>query len=215
MVAGTNWRRINAQLGGDLPSHVSDDENDEGGWEDEGGVDGDWISTPIKIKVPFHKRTLHPGKEEFTAGTLRHRRLVSVIREKILSPSSHPHLHFEPYELYWQPNETSEPVRVHGELYSSKAFIDAHQKLQDAPGEPGCNLPKVVVGLMFGSDATHLTAFSDSKLSPVYLAFGNESKDRRSRPSCKAFEHIAYFETVSIFLLFGGYWQLSCYLIAS
>ena len=145
---------------------------------------------------------------------LRHCKLTSVIREKISSPSSHPHLHFELYELYWQPNEKSEPVRVHGELYSSETFIEAHQKLQDTPGEPGCELPKVIVGLMFASDATHLTVFSDAKLSPVYLGFGNESKDRRSKLSCQAFEHLAYFETVSISSLVSSYGLLKYSLIA-
>jgi Plavaka transposase len=193
-VAGTNWRRIDAQLGG-----TRGDNNDGGdGWEDEddGNVSG-WVETPIKIKVPFHRNTLQPGQEEFVAGKLHHRKLVSVIREKILRPSSHPHLHFEPYKLFWQPNSSAEPVRVHGELYTSDAFIDAHNDLQESPGEPGCDLPRVIVGLMFASDGTNLMDFSNAKLWPVYLAFGNESKDRRSKPSCHAFEHVAYFETVS------------------
>jgi len=187
-VAKTNWRHINAQLSGDL--------RDEDGWEDE-QADGDWIETPIKIKVPFHSRTLCPGQEEFEVGKLHHRKLVSVIREKISRPSSHPHHHFEPYELYWQPKEAAERVRVHGELYSSEAFIDAHHNLQASPREPGCQLPRVVAGLMFASDGTQLTAFSNAKLWPLYLAIGNESKYRRSKPSCQAFEHLAYFETVS------------------
>jgi hypothetical protein len=187
-VARANWRHVNEQLGGESRG--------EDGWEDE-QVDRDWIETLIKIKVPFHKRTLRPGHEEFEVGKLYHRKLVSVIREKISRPSSYPHLHLEPYELYWQPNETSERVRVHGELYSSEAFIDTHRDLQDSPGEPGCQLPRVIVGLMFASDGTQLTAFSNAKLWPLYLAFGNESKYRRSKPSCQAFEHVAYFETVS------------------
>jgi hypothetical protein len=194
-VARANWRHINAQLSGE--SRNEDD------WEDE-QVDGSWIETPIKIKVPFHKRTLHPGNEEFEVGKLYHRKLVSVIREKISRLSSYPHLHLEPYELYWQPNETSERVRVHGELYSSEAFIDAHRSLQDSPGEPGCQLPRVVVGLMFASDGTHLTAFSNAKLWPLYLALGNESKYRRSKPSCQAFEHVAYLETVSTLSLYAN-----------
>ena len=98
--------------------------------------------------------------------------------------------------MFWQPNEHIEPVRVHGELYTSEAFLETHRQLQESPGEPGCDLQRVVVGLMFASDGTHLTAFSDNKLWPVYLAIGNESKYRRSKPSCEAFEHIAYFETV-------------------
>ena len=193
-VAGLNWQSIDAQLSGD---RRVDSLDDEGSWQDE-LVDGDWVKTPIKIKVPFHKRMLHPGEKVFDAGNLHHRKLVSVIREKITRASSHPHLHFEPYELYWQPKECSEPVRVHGELYTSEAFIEAHHELQSATREPGCDLARVVVGLMFASDGTHLANFSNAKLSPVYLGIGNESKDRRSKPSCQAFEHIAYFETVSI-----------------
>jgi hypothetical protein len=212
-VARTNWGRINARLGGDIRDDSSKGEKievGEDGWVDE-QVDGDWIETPIKIKVPFHKRALHPGQEEFEAGKLYHRKLVSVIREKILRSSSYPHLHLEPYELYWQPNEAPNPVRVHGELYSSRAFVEAHHDIQDLPGEPGCELPRVVVGLMFASDGTQLTAFSDAKLWPVYLAVGNESKDRRSKPTCQAFEHIAYFETVSIVLPSSCYRTFKCY----
>jgi Plavaka transposase len=197
-VAGLNWHSIDAQLSGDRPF---DSLNGEGSWQDE-RADGDWVRTPITIKVPFHKRMLHPGEKVFDAGILHHRKLVSVIRERITSTSTHPHLHFEPYGLYWQPKESSEPVRVHGELYTSEAFIEAHHELQSATREPGCDLARVVVGLMFASDGTQLANFSNAKLSPVYLGFGNESKDRRSKPSCQAFEHIAYFETVSMVFFF-------------
>jgi hypothetical protein len=188
-VAQTKWKRINSQLVGDLRDEID-------GWEDE-RVGGDWIETPIKIQVPFQKRSEHPGQQVFNAGKLCHRKLVSVIREKILRPSGHPHHHLEPYELYWQPNQVSQPVRVHGELYSSDAFIQAHRDLQNSPREPGCELPRVIVALMFASDGTELTTFSSAKLWPVYLATGNESKYRRSKPSCQAFEHVAYFQQVS------------------
>jgi hypothetical protein len=195
-VARTNWKRIDKQLGGDLLVNGSSSDGPEGVLEDLDATSG-WHDTPIKIKVPFHRRTEHPGQKVFEVGRLRHRKLTSVIREKISRPSCHPHFHFEPYELYWQPNEGSDPVRVHGELYSSDEYLRAHHELQESPGEPGCDLPRVIVGLMFSSDGTQLTAFSNAKLWPVYLVFGNESKERRSKPSCHAFEHIAYFESVS------------------
>jgi len=193
-VAGNNWRLIDAQLSGER-SEGSNKDND---WEDEqvGPPEG-WIKTPIKIKVPFHKKMKHPGQKEFDAGILHHRKLMSVIRERITRPSVYPHLHFEPYELFWQPNAAAEPIRVHGELYTSEAFIEAHNKLQEQAPEPGCNLPRVVLGLMFASDGTQLTSFSTASLWPVYLTIGNESKYRRSKPSCQAFEHIAYLETAS------------------
>ena len=87
------------------------------------------------------------------------------------------------------------PSRLPGS-YTLEAFFEAHHALQDSPGEPGCELPRVVLGLKFASDSTRLTAFSNAKLCPVYLVIGNESKDRCSMPSCQAFEHIAYLEEV-------------------
>jgi hypothetical protein len=116
---------------------------------------------------------------------------MSVIREKITRPSTHPRLHFEPYEYFWQPNNTTESVRVYGELYTLEAFFEAHHVLQDSPREPGCELPRVILGLKLASDGTRLTTFSSAKLCPVYLGIGNESKDRN-----QAFEHVAYLEEV-------------------
>ena len=194
-VAGNNWRLIDAQLSGERSGGL----NKEDDWEDEVSqpeLEG-WIKTPIKIKVPFHRLMKNPGQKEFDAGILHHRKLMSVIRERITRPSVYTHLHFEPYELFWQPNVAAEPIRVHGELYTSEAFIEAHNSLQEQAPEPGCNLPRVVLGLMFASDGTQLTSFSTAKLWPVYLTMGNESKYRRSKPSSQAFEHIAYLETAS------------------
>jgi len=106
--------------------------------------------------------------------------------------------HFEPHELLWQRNKDTDPVRVQGELYTSPAFIDAHRKLQDSPREPGCDLPRVVIALMFWSDATQLTSFGNAKLWPLYMYFGNDSKYGRCKPSCHLCEHVAYFQTVSL-----------------
>lgn len=192
-VSDVNWRMIDAHLGGNPKSGDVDD-----GWEDERASDGDWTQTPIRIKVPFHSRMKHPGQEEFEAGKLYHRSLVSIIRDKVSGLDFH-HLHLEPYELYWQPGEEdSQPVKVHGELYSSTAFVEAHRTLQDSPPEPGCDLPRFIIAMMFASDGMELTSFSDAKLWPLYLGLGNNSKYRRSKPSCHAFEHVAYFETVSL-----------------
>ena len=47
----------------------------------------------------------------------------------------HPSSHFKPYELFWQPTEASKPVKAHGELYTSEAFIEAHHDLQESPEE--------------------------------------------------------------------------------
>jgi hypothetical protein len=142
------------------------------------------------------------GLRNYVVDDFYHRSLVGVIREKLSGLGNCHHFHFEPYELSWQPVKGGERVQVHGELYTSTAFINAHKEVQDMPGEPGCNLPRVVVALMFWSDVTHLTSFGNAKLWPLYMFFGNESKYARCKPSCHLCEHIAYFQTVGLSALF-------------
>src|SRR6202043_1749677 len=134
---------------------------------------------------------LECGPKEFIVAGFYHRSIVSVVRERICSPAHHNSFHYEPYDLKWQPANSSVPVSVHGELYTSTAFIQAHTDLQNSPPEPNCNLPRVIVALMFASDATHLTSFGDVKLWPLYLYFGNESKYRRCKPSQNLCCHVA------------------------
>ena len=138
-----------------------------------------------------------PGSKKFQVKPgFVHRNLLSVIKEKIQDPDHFGRFHTEPYELLFQPDETQPPSRVYGELYTSDAFIKAHQEIQDGPGEQG--LERVVVALMFASDATQLTKFSNAKLWPLYLAFGNDSKYLRTKPSSGLMAPVAFFEQVKL-----------------
>ena len=139
-----NWPLIDAQLSGER----CEGWNKEDDWKDNGG----WIKTPITINVSFSKRMLHPGQKAFNTGVFHHHKLMSIIRERITQPSIHPHLHFKPYKLFWQQNDATELIQVYSELYTSDAFIEAHNKLQDSLPELGCDLPRVVLSLMFASD---------------------------------------------------------------
>jgi Plavaka transposase len=186
-VRAMQWDKINAQLA------IND--WDKGEWVDE---DAGWTSVPVTISVPFHRFTDNPGIKDYAVSDFHYRPLVSVIKEKLAKQSDHPHFHYEPYELLWRPPGNGNEVRVHGELYTSPAFIDAHNELQNSPCETGCDLPRVIVALMFWSDATHLTTFGNTTLWPLYMFFGNESKYRRCKPSCNLCEHVAYFEKVSV-----------------
>jgi hypothetical protein len=188
-VRDTQWDQINKELATD----------EEGEWLDE---DASWTRTPVTISVPYQPRRGVPsepeaGPQNYIVGDFYHRNLVEIIREK-LSGSDFHLFHLEPHELLWQMPDRPEPIRVQGELYTSPAFIDANRELQDAPGEPGCDLPRVVIALMFWSDATHLTAFGNAKLHLLYMFFGNESKYRRCKPSCHLCEHVAYFQSVRL-----------------
>lgn len=197
-VQHTKWGKIdnilarnNFDMSGD---GFTSTDNDLEEWMDE---DAGWQKTPITISVPFHHRWKRPGPQDFLVGDLYHRSFVSVIREKLANKQENQHFHYEPFVLLWKPvaNHIAE-IRVHGELYTSPVFVEAHRELQDSPKEPGCDLPRAIVAMMFWSDATHLTSFGNTKLWPSYLFFGNESKYHRCKPTCNLCSHVAYFQTV-------------------
>jgi hypothetical protein len=193
-VRDTQWAKINAKLASDDFNAVAAAEKDDNAeWVD---VDIGWKQTPIRISVPFHSKAGSPGPKDYAVGDLYHRSLVDVIREKLSNPRDDEHFHYEPFDLFWKQTKHSDKIRVHGELYTSSAFIKAHREVQGLPGEPGCDLPRVVVAMMFSSDATHLTSFGNAKLWPSYLYFGNESKYRRCKPTCHLCNHVAYFQAV-------------------
>ena len=153
-----------------------------------------WEEAPVTISVPLHKKAADPCPSfEYPAASMWHRKILSALRTKVTDPVGFANFHMVPYKFMWKRRRT---VRLHGEVYTSPAFIEAHEKLQGSEPEPGCQLQRVVAALMFASDATLLTDFGHEKLWPLYLAFGNESKYRCSETSSRAFEHIAYFESV-------------------
>jgi hypothetical protein len=184
-ILNTNWKRIDGILGKN--SSVIDE------WQDE---DGGWTKSQVSIAVPFHRFLVDPGLRDHPVVEFHHRSIVSVIKEKLSKPENHSRFHYEPYILNWNVNDKD--IRVHGELYCSQTFINEHVKLQNSPPEPNCDLKRVVVALMFWSDATRLSSFGNSQLWPLYLFFGNESKYYRCKPSLHLCEHIAYFEKVCI-----------------
>ncbi|KJA25469.1 hypothetical protein HYPSUDRAFT_94104, partial [Hypholoma sublateritium FD-334 SS-4] len=187
---GISWNFLNKCLGESKESET------ESQWTDE--LDSGWTETAITLSIPFHKNTSNPGLFQYTFPPFRHRSIVSILKEKMLNQHDFQHFHLEPYELRWKRKDMpkTESTRVHGELYSSSAFLEAHKELQTAAGEPGCSLPRVLIGLMFGSDSTLLTSFGGSSLWPCYMYFGNESKYRRCRPTCNLCNHIAYFQKI-------------------
>jgi hypothetical protein len=185
-IRATRWNLIDNQLG-------SSAEDADGCMPFEGAG---WKKTAVNIKIPIHNRADNPGVHDYLTADLYHRSLVSVIQERLANERNDELFHYQPYELLWHRGQSGGPIRVHGELYTSEAFIQAHRELQESPPEPGCDLERVVVALMFWSDSTHLASFGNSKLWPCYMFFGNESKYRRCKPSCRLCNHVAYFNHV-------------------
>lgn len=137
----------------------------------------------------------HPGLKDFFVNHLYHHSLTKVIIEKLSHPDNNQFFHYKPFELLWQ-CQAGDEIHIHGELYTSPAFAEEHQALQVSPNEPGCDLQKVVIALMFLSNMTHLTQFGTAKLWLTYPMFGNDTKYCCCKPTCNLCHHVAYFLTV-------------------
>ena len=136
----------------------------------------------------------------FTVPGLLHRNLTTVISD--MFNSSHSHLyHFSPFRLYHTSPFTKQKERIFGELYTSDAFLEEHEKVQRhsslPPDDLKCEREKVIAALMFSSDSTHLTNFGSAKAWPIYLMLGNLSKYIRAQPKSGAMHHLAYIPSVS------------------
>lgn len=154
-VHGTKWDTIDAKLGNNVAEGAVSE------WLDE---DAGWKKTSIKISVPFASRMDSSGAGEYISNDQYHHSLVEVIQERLSDPHTNKKFHMEPYKLLWQRSEKHEEVRLHGEMYTSEAFCQAHRDLQESPPEPDCELECIVVSMMFWLDSTHLTSFGNSHL---------------------------------------------------
>ncbi|TFK58883.1 hypothetical protein BDN72DRAFT_948719 [Pluteus cervinus] len=145
-----------------------------------------------------------------------HRNLMDLLIETCNGQEAK-NFHWHPYEEHWHPpwpGATAE--RVHGELYASKAFLDADHALHQSPPEPGCDLPRAIIAIMFYSDATHLAQFGQASLHPIYVFFGNQSKYDRGVRACNAVHNLAFLPGVSQIIIFvrnaTGH-KASCFLL--
>lgn len=152
-----------------------------------------WEEHDVHISVPNGVKG--SSGDTFTVPGL-HRRSLSAVLKAALSDITSMSFHFSPFRRFWQTPSGSEQ-RCYDEAYTSDAWLECHEQLQLEPNEPGCKLEKVVLGLMFWSDSTHLTNFGTAKVWPLYMYIGNLSKYVRSKLTSGACHHIAYIPSVS------------------
>ncbi|KAI0071525.1 hypothetical protein K474DRAFT_1606821, partial [Panus rudis PR-1116 ss-1] len=152
-----------------------------------------WEEVTLEINVPRGRGDPVPP---FPIPGFLNRSIVEVIKSAWSKIDVHAsEWHYVPFRQFWQ-RPDGKVERVHDELYASEAFNKAHEDLQRQDPEPGCTLERVVCGLMFWSDSTHLANFGDASLWPLYMYFGNLSKYVRCKPSTSACHHIAYIPKV-------------------
>ncbi|KIM52021.1 hypothetical protein SCLCIDRAFT_90843, partial [Scleroderma citrinum Foug A] len=121
---------------------------------------------------------------------LMYRSLVSVIQTAFSEPISQ-WFHFTPFKCIWK-SALGREQHVFDELYSSDAWNKAHNEIQKQKRTDNCQLERVVAGLMFWSDSTHLAQFGHSSAWPIYLFFGNLSKYIHASPAPGVCHPIAF-----------------------
>jgi Plavaka transposase len=157
-----------------------------------------WQELHVNLEIPTGLKNAEPVP--FSVHGLFRQSLIEVIKAAF-SDEAAAKFHLTPFKHFWQ-SVTGREVRVYDEVYTSDAWLVAHEKLQRQPAEPGCKLEKVIAGLMFWSDSTHLTNFGTAKVWPLYLYFANLSKYIRAKPTSGVCHHVAYIPLVAIFQSF-------------
>lgn len=155
--------------------------------------DDDWREVSVEIEIPVPKKGSPP--EKFNVPGLHHRSIVEVIKATFGAPTALP-FHLTPFRrIHVDP--TGKETRIYDEVYSSQAFEDAHNDLQKQPRVDGCMLERVIAGLMFWSDSTHLANFGTASVWPLYMYYANLSKYARAKPNSGACHQMAYIPYVS------------------
>jgi hypothetical protein len=155
-----------------------------------------WRESTVHISIPTGIRDPSGIGQEIAIPELHHRSLVAVMKAGLEDISARK-LHFSPFKLFRR-MPLGHEERCFDEVYTSDAFLEAHDTLQKQPNEAGCKLEKVILGLMFWSDSTHLANFGTAKVWPLYMYFANLSKYIRGKPGSGSSHHVAYIPSVRL-----------------
>ncbi|KIO05466.1 hypothetical protein M404DRAFT_70977, partial [Pisolithus tinctorius Marx 270] len=151
-----------------------------------------WKVSSVDIKVPTRTKTNQGSSQKYSVLGFHYRSLVEVICS-VFNDIQAKTFHLWPFEQIWHDPITGKVQQAFGELYTLDSWTNAHAVLQKQALEPGCKLERVIPGLMFFSDATHLATFGNAKAWPLYLYFGNISKYAHAMPNSGACHLVAFF----------------------
>jgi Plavaka transposase len=154
----------------------------------------DWMEASVTIQIPMKSK--EDEARPFSVSGLHFRPLVEVIRSAFTDIQASA-FHLSPFKRLWKDPLDNHQEHIYDELYTSDSWLDAQDEVQKLPREPGCKLERVVAGLMFFSDATHLANFGTAKAWPLYMYFGNLTKYARSAPKSGACHLVGFLPSVS------------------
>ena len=163
-----------------------------------------WIKGSVSIPVPCDKYRFATEEDapRFVVDGIWYRRPLEVIKRAFTEPAAEK-FHTTPFKEYWKPADDEPEERIYSETYTGDVFNNLYEELRKTHREgPNAKLEPFIAGLMFYSDATHLTNFGTAELYPLYMYVGNQSQYIRGKPSEFTAHHIAYIPKVFVVYLF-------------
>ncbi|EJD41141.1 hypothetical protein AURDEDRAFT_69087 [Auricularia subglabra TFB-10046 SS5] len=157
-----------------------------------------WDKSTVRFEVPHGQKASPPPRETcmFDAPGVLHRSIATLVREEFSKPSAAA-FHYTPFSETWANEATGKNERMYSEMFSSEAFIKAHNELQASPREPDCDLPRAIAGLCLMSDSAHLTDTGNAHIHPFNVAFANESMYSRGKPSNHSVHPVMHLPALS------------------
>jgi hypothetical protein len=171
------------------------------GKEDRVTFPDDWIVTSVTISIPTKSK--EEDARPYAIPGFHFRPLLEVIHAAFSDVQAGA-FHLLPFKRIWKDPLDDHQERIYDELYTSDAWLQAQDDVQKLPREPRCSVERVIAGLMFFSDATHLANFGTAKAWPLYMYFGNLTKYMRSLPSSGACHLVGFLPSVSPFVTSDG-----------
>jgi len=157
-----------------------------------------WIKGSISIPVPCDgcKFRSEADAPRFVVDGIWYRRPLEVLKRAFSEPAAEK-FHTTPFKEYWKPSEDEPEERIYSETFTGDVFNAEYEALRATRREgPNAKLEPFIAGIIFYSDATHLTSFGTASLYPMYMYVGNQSQYTRAKPSEFTAHHIAYIPKV-------------------
>jgi hypothetical protein len=153
-----------------------------------------WHQDTVQLSLPLTREKFDSEEDAPTIKIdVHHRNLLEIVKSGAQASSANL-FHWKGFKQFWKPSETEQAERVHGEVYTSDAYLELED---DISVDPNCTLETTVLPLMIYSDSTHLANFGTAALWPIYIWFGNLSKYVRAKVSSFSAHHLAYLPSVS------------------
>ena len=159
-----------------------------------------WKVTNIEISVPTREKNPNGNGRAFHVEGLRYRPLTSVV-QAVFAEALSKLFHLTPFKRIWRSPLTGHEQRIHDELYTSDAWIQAQDEIMKQRRADDCQLERVIAGMMFWLDATCLAQFGHASTWPIYLFFGNLSKYLQAKPDVRPCHPIAFILQVNNFFM--------------